>query len=335
MLCQPPRFMANAIPYPNRWADMTKPDLLIIAPIGPVGMAQVEAAYACHKLYEAPDKDALLAQVADRITAAATNVGVGASAALMAKLPKLKMIGNLGVGYETVDVAAARAHGVAVTNTPDVLNDCVADLAMALLLAAVRRIPQGDVWVRTGKWVAQGPMPLTGKVSGKRAGILGLGRIGRTIARRLEGFDCSISYSGPSRKADVPYTYYADPAELAAAVDFLIVATPGGAATEKLVDAKVLKALGAKGTLINIARGSVLDELAVAAALKDGTLGAAGLDVFVHEPKVPAEFMTLDNVVLAPHVGSATHETRRAMQQLVVDNIAAHFAGKPLLTPVS
>jgi lactate dehydrogenase-like 2-hydroxyacid dehydrogenase len=178
-------------------------------------------------------------------------------------------------------------------------------------------------------------MPLTGKVSGKRAGILGLGRIGRTIARRLEGFDCSISYSGPSRKADVPYTYYADPAELAAAVDFLIVATPGGAATEKLVDAKVLKALGAKGTLINIARGSVLDELAVAAALKDGTLGAAGLDVFVHEPKVPAEFMTLDNVVLAPHVGSATHETRRAMQQLVVDNIAAHFAGKPLLTPVS
>jgi len=238
-----------------------------------------------------------------------------------------------GVGYDGVDVAAARERGIAVTHTPNVLNDEVADLAMALVLAVSRRLVEADRYVRTGAW-AKGPMPLARKVSGARMGIVGLGRIGNAIARRAEAFGMSIAYTARAEKADAPYPYFATAEALAREVDFLVVITPGGAATRKLIDAKVLAALGKKGYLVNVARGSVVDEPALVEALRAGTIAGAGLDVFENEPNVPAELLALDNVVLTPHVGSATWQTRQAMADLSFGNLQAHFAGKPLLSPV-
>lgn len=309
-----------------------KHDLLMIGPMYKPTQSVLESTYTTHKLWEAPDRDAFLASVAGRITAVASTGTRGVDDATMAKLPKLKVIGHFGVGVDSVDVVAAKRRGITVTNTPDVLTEDVADIALALVLSAVRRVPQGDRYVREGKWL-KGPMALTQSVQGKKVGIVGLGRIGKAIAKRCEAFNLPVSYHGRNKQA-VAYPHHADVVSLAREVDILIVAAPGGEETRALVGRAALEALGPEGTIVNIARGSVIDEPAMIEALKSGKLGAAGLDVFDKEPAVPAELLALDNVVVQPHVGSATHPTRTAMGQLVIDNIAAHFAGKPLLTPV-
>jgi lactate dehydrogenase-like 2-hydroxyacid dehydrogenase len=310
-----------------------KPEILITGPMYAPTLEELERTYDAKRLWTAEDRDALIASVADRVTAVASSNPRGVDAALIGKLPKLKVIAHFGVGYETVDVAAASARGIQVTNTPDVLTEEVADLAIALVLATLRRIPQGDRYVREGKWL-KGAMPLADTVQGKTLGIIGMGRIGQAIARRGLALNMRIAYQGPNRKGALPHEYFADPVALAAASDVVMVACPGGEATRNLVNRAVIEAIGPKGYIVNIARGSVIDEPALVEALKAGRIAGAGLDVFVDEPRVPQALIEMDNVVLQPHVGSATHQTRKAMGQLVIDNLAAHFAGKPLLTPV-
>ena len=310
-----------------------KHELLITGPMYPPTLAELEQTYNAHRLWTTPDKGALVASLADKITAVASSNSGGIDGATIAKLPKLRTIAHFGVGYDTVDVDAARARKIAVTNTPDVLTDEVADLAVGLTLAAIRRIPQGDRYVREGKWL-KGPMALTESLQGKTVGIIGAGRIGQAIGRRLQAFGVKLAYQGPNRKANLPWTYFADPVALAKESDVVIAACPGGEATRGLVSRAVIEAIGPKGTFVNISRGSVVDEPALIEALQGGRLGQAGLDVFVDEPRVPDAFVALDNVVLQPHVASATHQTRKAMGQLVIDNLAAHFAGKPLVTPI-
>ncbi len=311
-----------------------KPDLLMVGAMFKPTQAVLENAYTVHKLWEAKDRDAFLASVADRITAVATTGTKGIDDATLGKLPKLKIVSHFGVGVDSVDVAAASRRNVKVTNTPDVLTEDVADIALVLMLSAIRRVPQGDRYVRAGSWL-KGPMALTQSVQGNTVGIVGLGRIGKAIAKRCEAFNLKIAYTGRNKQAGVPYAYYPDALSLAKDVDIMIVAAPGGAETRNLINAAVLEALGPQGTIVNIARGSVIDEQAMIQALATGKLGAAGLDVFDKEPAVPAELLALDNVVVQPHVGSATHATRTAMGQLVIDNLAAFFAGKPLVTPVN
>ena len=311
-----------------------KQDILMTGPMYPPTIAELEQAYNVHKYWSAADKDALVGSVAERITAIASSNSGGVNAALMSKLPKLRVIAHFGVGYDTVDVDAARARGVRVTNTPDVLTEEVADLAIALMLATVRRVPQGDRYVREGRWL-KGAMALTESCQGgKTLGIIGMGRIGRAIARRAEAMNMKIAYQGPNRKPDLSWRHFPAPVELARESDIVMVACPGGEATRNLVNRTVIDAIGPKGFLVNIARGSVVDEPALIAALKEGRIAGAGLDVFVDEPRVPQALLELDNVVVQPHVASATHLTRKAMGQLVIDNLAAHFAGKPLVTPV-
>jgi lactate dehydrogenase-like 2-hydroxyacid dehydrogenase len=310
-----------------------KQALLITGPMYPPTLAELEQAYDARRLWTAPDRDALVASMADTVSAVASSNSGGIDAATIARLPKLRIIAHFGVGYDTVDVDAARARGIAVTNTPDVLTEEVADLAMALLLATVRRVPQGDRYVREGKWL-KGPMALTESLQGRTVGIVGMGRIGRAIAHRCAAFGVKLAYQGPNRKADLAWPHYTDPVALAKDCDVLVVACPGGEATRGLVSRAVIDALGPQGLLVNIARGSVVDEPALIEALQQGRIAGAGLDVFADEPRVPAALIALDNVVLQPHVASATHPTRKAMGQLVIDNLAAHFAGKPLITPV-
>jgi len=306
--------------------------VLLMGPMYPPTMESLEQAFTLHKLWQATDRDAMLASVGERLSAAASTAFRGMDAATMAKLPKLKLVSHFGVGVDSVDVAAASARGITVTNTPDVLTEDVADLAIGLLLATVRRICAGDRYVRAGKW-PQGAFPLTDTIQGKTLGIVGMGRIGRAIARRALAFNLKIAYQGPNRKTDLAWPYFADPVALAREADFLVAACPGGEATRALVSRAVLDALGPQGVFVNIARGSVADETALVAALQEGRLGGAGLDVFADEPRAPQALFSMDNVVLQPHVASATHPTRRAMGQLVVDNLLAFFAGKPLLTP--
>jgi len=312
---------------------MSKPDLLVIGPIYGPTMAQLDAAYTVHRYWEAADKPALLKQIAGSCEAVATSGGHGIRAEVIQALPKLKIISSFGVGYDSTDTAAAKAAGAHVTNTPDVLTDCVADTTWALILSTVRKTAAYDKFVREGKWL-KGNAPLTDKVWGEKMGIIGLGRIGKAIAKRGEGFGMQVAYHGRGKQAGVSFPYYATPAELARNVKILVVVTPGGKETDKLVNAEVIEALGPKGYLINISRGSTVDEPALVKALVECKLGGAGLDVFVEEPKVPEELFKLDNVVLQPHVGSGTHHTRAAMGQMVVDNLAAYFAGKPLLSEV-
>jgi len=269
----------------------------------------------------------------DQVRAIATRGGRRVDEALMARLPRLEIIANFGVGYDTVDAEAAARRGVIVTHTPDVLNDEVADLTLALLLAAVRLIPQADAFVRAGQWT-KGAFPLTATLRGRTVGILGMGRIGRAIARRLAGFDVPIAYHSRRPQPDLDLPYHGDLLSLARAVDTLIVIVPGGPATRAMVNAEVLAALGPDGVLVNVARGSVVDQPALLVALENRTILAAGLDVFADEPHVPEAFFALDNVVLLPHVGSATIATRRAMGQLVVDNLLSWLDGAGPLTPV-
>jgi lactate dehydrogenase-like 2-hydroxyacid dehydrogenase len=276
---------------------------------------------------------AQFATIAPRIRAIAGGGESKVGADLLAQLPALEMISIFGVGYDGVDVAAARARGVPVTNTPDVLTEEVADLGISLMLSIARRVPQADKFVRDGKWPS-GPFPLTRRVSGARLGIVGLGRIGQAIADRASAFGMSIAYTTRTRREDSAYTYYPSAEALAREVDFLMVITPGGAGTRHLINAQVLAALGAKGYLINVARGSVVDESALVHAVTTGVIAGAALDVFAEEPNVPEALRNCDKVVLTPHMASGTWETRGAMADLAFANLQAHFAGKPLLTPV-
>jgi hydroxypyruvate reductase len=308
-------------------------DILSVGPMYPASFESMERDFTVHKLWQAKDRDALIAEVGGRIRGIQTTGFLGASAKLINSLPKLEIISNFGVGYDAVDVPAAKARGVHITNTPDVLNDCVADLAVGLTIATMRRISLGDRYVRSGAWL-KGPMPLAQKVGGKTLGILGFGRIGKAIAKRAEAFGMTIVYHGRKPQQGVAAKYYASLTDMARDCDVLLAICPGGPETHHIINAEVIAALGPEGTLINVSRGSVVDEQALVKALVDGKLGGAGLDVFEAEPKVPEALFTMDNVVLQPHVGSATRETRKAMGDLAVDNLRAHFSGKPLLTPV-
>lgn len=257
----------------------------------------------------------------------------GADAALMDALPKLEIISNFGVGVDSIDLDAAKQRKIIVTNTPDVLNDCVADTAMALTVNVVRKFPQAEGHLRAGHWAAKGSYPLTTSLAGKTMGILGLGRIGEEIAKRAQAFGMKIRYHNRDRKK-VSYAYDADVLSLAKQSDVLLVATPGGAGTQHIVNAKVLAALGPEGFLVNISRGSTIDEPALIAALQNKRIAGAGLDVFENEPSVDPRFFALDNAVVFPHVASATVETRTAMGNLQIENLRRHFAGKPVLTRV-
>lgn len=297
-------------------------------------MQALEQDYTVHRYWQAADKNALLASVAPSIRAIATRGDLGVGKDVINALPVLEIIGCFGVGTDAIDLAAARARNVKVTNTPDVLSEDVADLALALMLGIARHIAQADAFTRSGAWT-KGNYPLLARMNTKRLGLLGLGRIGMAIARRAEGFAMPISYFSRTKRNDVTYKHYASATELAANVDFLVAIVPGGTATEKMVNAQVLEALGPKGFFINVARGSVADEDALLAALEGNAIAGAALDVFWNEPNINPRFFKLGNVVLHPHGGSGTVETRKAMGQLVRDNLAAHFAGKPLLTPVA
>ncbi len=312
---------------------MSKPDVLMPGAYPAPDMAALEASFTLHRMWEAPNKDAFLKDKAPVIRGIATRGDLGASAEMIAALPNLEVIACNGVGVDAVDLAAARAAGVAVTNTPDVLSGDVADMTLLLMLATARKLPQADRFTRGGDW-AKGGFGLAHRMFGKRLGIVGLGRIGQEIAKRARAFDMEIAYTGRSEKPDLPFKFYPDPVALAAASDFLVVIVPGGAATNAMIGTDVFEALGPEGIFVNIARGSVVDEAALLDALEQNRIRGAGLDVFNNEPDIDPRFLKLENVVLQPHQGSATGETRRAMGQLVIDNLEAHFSGKPLLTPV-
>jgi lactate dehydrogenase-like 2-hydroxyacid dehydrogenase len=281
--------------------------------------------YALHPLWQESDPDAFLAAHGAEFDALATSARFGASAALIDALPALKVISSFGVGLDTIDVDRARQRGIAVGYTPEVLNDCVADTAFGLVMDVARRFSAADRFVRAGQWL-KGQYPLTTKVSGKRLGILGLGRIGQVVARRASGFDMEVRYHNRRPNPAVPYAFEATLTALAAWADFLVVVSAGGPETRNLVNADVLRALGPKGFLVNVSRGTVVDEDALIQALEDGGIAGAGLDVYVDEPNVPERLLALDNVVLLPHLASATHETRQAMADLVLTNLD-HFFG--------
>lgn len=311
---------------------MIKPDILAIAKLHPLYLEALQKVYTVHERTHETDP-AAFAQLAPRIVGVAASGESVVSGALLAQLPNAKVVSVFGVGYDGVDVLAANACGIAVTHTPDVLTDDVADLAMGLVLSIGRRIPQADRFVRAGEWL-NGPIALAQKVSGARLGIVGLGRIGQAIARRASGFDMSIAYTARSSKPGCGFTFYPTAQALAAQVDYLVVITPGGAGTRHLINAEVLSALGPKSYLINVARGSVVDEEALIRALEAGTIAGAALDVYANEPRVPEALRKLPNVVLTPHMASATLQTRQAMADLAFNNMQAGTAGMPLHSPV-
>lgn len=310
---------------------MSAADVIVTAPLPPFLYDPLKAAFRCHDYYQSSHKPGLLAAEGPRIRGLVQGGGTVTPVELLDALPKLEIISVFGVGYDGVPVDYCRKRGLKVTNTPDVLTDDVADVAVGLVLMTGRGFAKADRFTRAGRWEKEG-FELTTKLGGKRVGILGLGRIGKAIAQRLEAMGMSIAYTGRKAQPDVSWRFVPDLVALASDVDFLVVACPGGPATKNLVDAKVLAALGKKGTIVNIARGSIIDEPALVHALEAGTIKAAGLDVFVDEPHVPKALWSMDNVVLLPHVGSATRETRQAMGDLCKANLDAHFAGKPVLT---
>ena len=311
---------------------MSSIDVLSVTKLSPFYEAHLREHFVLHDRLHDTDPSAF-AKIAPRIRAIAASGESKVSAELMAQLPALEIISVFGVGYDGVDTQAAKARGVMVTHTPNVLNDDVADLAMGLMLAAARQLPAADRYVKEGKW-PNGPMPLARKVSGTRLGIVGMGRIGQAIAQRALAFGMSVAYTARSAKAELPHPFYATPRDLAAHSDYLVVITPGGAGTRKLINAEVLTALGKNGVLINVARGSVVDEAALIDALQKGVIAGAGLDVFESEPNVPEALRQMPHVVLAPHIGSATTATRQAMGDLAFGNLKNHFAGQAVITPV-
>jgi lactate dehydrogenase-like 2-hydroxyacid dehydrogenase len=311
-----------------------KADVVMFGPKPIIEEALVKGGLQLHKAFAAPDKEAFISEIAPKVRAIAAVAGHGpVDGALMGRFPKLEIVSSFGVGYDHIDAKWAGERGIIVTNTPDVLNEEVADTALGLLLCTVRHLPQAERYLRAGNWPKHGDYKLTPSLRNRTAGIVGMGRIGKAIARRLDAMKVPVVYH-TRRPTDVPYKHYPSLVDMARDADVLICITPGGAATRNLVNAEVLKALGPSGILINVARGSVVDEDALIKALKDGTILSAGLDVFVNEPAVPAELMSMDNVVLLPHVGSASEPTRRAMDTLVADNIISWFSGKGPITPV-
>ena len=313
----------------------TKRTVLQVGPLKPSLSATLVDDYAAWVLPDdGEERQSFLSQHGAEITAVVTSGRTGVNAELMTALPNLGAVVNFGVGYDTTDVDAAAAHGVAVSNTPDVLTDCVADTAVGLMIDTLRQFSAADRYLRAGRWPVDGNYPLTRQVSNTRVGIVGLGRIGTAIALRLSAFGCSISYHNRREVPDSPYTYAASPVDLARGVDVLIVAAAGGDGTRNLVDRDVLDALGPDGYLINIARGSVVDQDALVSALLDGRLAGAGLDVFTDEPQVPEQLFALDNVVLLPHVASGTVQTRAAMEALTLRNLDEFLATGALITPV-
>ncbi|MCB1537471.1 MAG: 2-hydroxyacid dehydrogenase [Rhodospirillales bacterium] len=309
--------------------------ILALASLLPPEMKRLDDRFRVVRLYNEPDPEKTLQAVRnDVVGILSTAGGHPVRRPLIEALPNLEIITQFGVGVDNIDLDAARERGIAVTNTPDVLTDDTADIAVALLLALSRRICEADMFVRVGKW-SGGPMPLGTTPKGKTAGIVGLGRIGRAIAKRLTAFDMRIAYHGRKRKPDLAWSFYNDLESLAKDADYLICAVPGGPDTYHMVNDRVLAALGPKGYLINIARGSVVDQDALVAALSAKTIAGAGLDVFANEPAVPDTLKTMDNVVLLPHIGSATLETRTIMGEIVLANLDAYFSGKPLITPVN
>jgi lactate dehydrogenase-like 2-hydroxyacid dehydrogenase len=311
-----------------------KPDLLMTGPMLPHVEQQLDALFTVHRLAKAVDRHAFIAEVAPRISAIATAGGYLVSADLIQNLPKLAIIANFGVGYDSVDAKAAGKRGVVVTNTPDVLTDEVADTTIGLLIMTIRQLSESERYLRAGKWQER-PFPLTSATLRDRSfGILGMGRIGKAIAQRLEPFGRPIVYHSRKPATDVAYRYYPDLIAMARDVDVLIVIVPGGPATKNLVNRQVLEALGPNGILINIARGSVVDETALIEALRNKTILSAGLDVYENEPHLPPALIEMQHVVLLPHVGSASIYTRKAMGQLMVDNLKSWLEGKGPLTPV-
>jgi lactate dehydrogenase-like 2-hydroxyacid dehydrogenase len=309
---------------------MNDVDILITAPLPAFLYEPLRNDYRCHDYAEARDKPLLLRDVSPRIRGLVQGGGTVTPTSLLDALPGLEIISVFGVGYDGVPTDYCRARGIKVTNTPDVLTDDVADVAVGLILMTGRGFVRANRFVHAGEWVRRGP-ELTTKLGGRSVGILGLGRIGKAIAERVQAMRMRVSYTG-RKPQDVPYHYVPDVTALARAVDFLVVACPGGPATRHLVDEAVLNALGAKGTLINIARGSIVDEPALVRALANKTIKAAGLDVFENEPNVPAELLGMENVVLLPHVGSATRETRQAMGDLCKANLDEWFGRRSVLT---
>lgn len=308
-----------------------KPDLVQAEPLPPFVAEKLETLFTVHKLFEADDRDAMIQATADATRGFA--VDGAADAALIAAYPKLEIIAANSVGVDAIDLQAAAERNIIVTNTPDVLTGCVADMAIALWLAATRRLVECDRFVRDGTWTETKP-PISWRAWGKRLGIIGLGKIGKAIAERAAAFGMTIAYHGRNRQDGVAYPYYDDPVALAADSDVLILACPGGQETRHLVNAKVLGALGGDGILVNVARGSVVDQSALVTALRGKAIRAAGLDVFEDEPNVPKELFALDNVVLQPHRGSSTVETATAMGDLMIENLVRHFDGLDVLTRV-
>jgi len=312
-----------------------KPEVLLIGQAKPVIVGGVEPFATMHKLVEAKDQEAFLKEVAPRIRGIAIAYTANKiDGAFMSRFPRLEIVSSFGVGYDHVDADWAGQHGVVVTNTPDVLNEEVADTALGLLLCTVRELPQAERYLRAGKWVQGGYRLTPATLRDRTVGMVGMGRIGKAIARRLEAFGVPVVYHSRNPQPGVTYKYYPKLLDMARDVDTLMVIVPGGASTKNMINAEVLQALGPNGILINMARGSVVDEQALIAALKNRTIMSAGLDVFVNEPHVPQELIEMEHIVLFPHLGSASVATRKAMDQLVVDNLKSWFAGKGPLTPV-
>ena len=312
---------------------MTKPNVLVMWPVRPIAQAQLETAYTLFRYDEAEDKPGYLAEYGPLCEAAVVNGHVTLTRDMLDHLPNVKGVACSSAGFDKIDVRALRDRGIWFTNTSQALRNDVADMAVLLTLATCRQLIATHEHVRSGAWGRSGPYPLLRSLAGQRIGIVGLGNIGSTIAKRFEGFAVDIGYTDVAPK-DVPYTFLPDLMALATWADVLIVMVPGGAATRNLIDRPVMEAIGPTGTLINISRGEVVDEPALTEALKSGKLGSAGLDVYHHEPNPSPALTALPNVTLSPHHSSGTVESRDAMHQLVVDNLAAHFAGMPLLTPV-
>jgi lactate dehydrogenase-like 2-hydroxyacid dehydrogenase len=312
-----------------------KPVVLSLGAFPPSTMTTLADRFELHHFTVFPLPEGTLSpELKARITAIATEANRGATRALIASLPRLEIISVFGVGVDAIDLAAARERGIPVTNTPGILADECADLAIGMMLASARQIVLADRYVRSGDWL-KGPIRLGHGVGGKTIGVVGLGGIGRAIADRAQAFRMKVLWHGPRPKPGVPYEYVPDLVEMARRSDFLMVACKGGEETRGLISAAVMDALGPEGTLINIARGSVVDEGAMIERLRDRRLGHAALDVFLNSPRIAPAFLELPNVLLQPHHGSATVETRTAMGQLMIDNLMAHFAGQKLLTPVS
>ena len=311
-----------------------KPDIVTLEAFLPFVEEWLDASFTAHRVWSAPDREAAIDALRDKAIGIAALGHNRVDGPLLDRLPKAKIVSLMSVGYDGIDVGAAKTRGVAVTNTPDVLTDDVADLAIALTIAASRQIITGDRYLRSGKWL-NGHMGLAQSINGRTMGILGMGRIGMAIARRAEACGMKVAYGVRAKKPELAWPYYASVVDLAQASDILVIAIPGGADTRHMVDAKALDALGPDGILVNIARGSVVDEAALIAALGSKRLGGAALDVFADEPRVPKALIDMEHVVLQPHVGSATYQTRAKMGRLMIDNLLRHFSGKPLLTPVT